>query len=255
MNLTNIIAQRENKTIYRDGDKSIKLMNAEYSAADVLNEALNLAIVQDTGFKVPALHEVTKIDGKWAIICDFIEGKTLWSLIEQDKDNAVNVGKHFERFAELQLEMHAHSSQSASRLRRHTDKMHAKISACGLEATTRYELHNRLNAMPKHKKLCHGDFTPGNVIITPNDEAYVIDWAHATQGNASADAARTYLRFMLLGLHEYAELYMNLFCKKSDTARQYVDKWLSIVAASQLVKNIPEERELLLNWTNVFEYE
>jgi len=249
MNLTNIIATRPTKTIYRDGNNTIKLMNEDYSAADVLNEALNLAIVQETGFSVPALKEVTKIDGKWAIITEYIEGRTLWSMIEEDKEN---VDKYFERFVDLQLKMHSHT---ACRLRHHTDKMHGKISSCGLEATQRYELHNRLNAMPKHKKLCHGDFTPGNIIITPNDEAYVIDWAHATQGSASADAARTYLRFTLSGLPEYAELYMNIFCKKSDTARQYVQKWLSIVAASQLVKQVPKEKELLLSWTNVFEYE
>jgi aminoglycoside phosphotransferase (APT) family kinase protein len=224
-------------------------MNEEYSAADVLNEAHNLAIVEETGFKVPALREVTKIDGKWAIICEFIEGKTLWTLIEEDPANA---DKYFDRFIELQLKMH---SFAASRLRRLTDKMHAKISACGLEATQRYELHNRLDALPKHKKLCHGDFTPGNVIITPDDEAYVIDWAHATQGNASADAARTYLRFTLFGRSDYADLYMKKFCKMSDTAYQYVQKWLCIVAASQLVKKVPEERELLQSWTNVFDYE
>jgi RIO-like serine/threonine protein kinase len=255
MNLTNIIATRPTKTIYKDGGNTIKLMNENYSAADALNEALNLAIVAETGFKVPKLREVTKIDGKWAIITEYIEGKTLWNIIDEDKNNAENVNKHFERFVDLQLKMHGFA---ASRLRHLTDKMHAKISAGsghGLEATTRYELHNRLNALPYHKKLCHGDFTPGNVLITPNDEAYVIDWAHATQGNASADAARTYLRFTLFGLEEYAEKYLSLFCKKSDTARQYVQKWMCIVAASQLTKGIPEERELLLSWTNVFEYE
>jgi aminoglycoside phosphotransferase (APT) family kinase protein len=249
MNLTNIIAERPNKTIYKDGNKSIKLMNAEYSAADVLNEAQNLAIVQETGFKVPALYEVTKIDGKWAIISEFIEGKTLWSLIEE---NSADAAKYFDRFVDLQLKMH---SYKAPKLRRLTDKMHAKISSSDLEATTRYELHNRLDALPKHKKLCHGDFTPGNVIITPSDDAYVIDWAHATQGNASADAARTYLRFTLLELHDYAEMYLSKFCKKSDTARQYVQKWMCIVAASQLVKKVPAEQELLKSWTNVFDYE
>jgi len=249
MNLTNIIIQRPTKTIYRDGNSTIKLMNEEHSAADVMNEAMNLAIVQETGFAVPALKEVTKIDGKWAIITDYIEGKTLWALIEE---NPANAERYFDRFVELQLEMHKFT---ASRLRRLTDKMHAKISACGLVATQRYELHNRLDALPKHKKLCHGDYTPGNIIITPDDKAYVIDWSHATQGNASADAARTYLRFTLFGRPDYAELYLKKFCKLSDTAHQYVQKWMCIVAASQLVKQVPEERELLQSWTNVFDYE
>ena len=31
-------------------------------------------------------------------------------------------------------------------------------------------------------------------------------------------------------------MYMKLICKKSDTARQYVNRWLPIVAAAQITK-------------------
>lgn len=244
-----IIAERPNKTVYRSGEYTIKLMGEEYSAYDVLNEAMNLSIVYDTGYRVPALHEVTKINGRWAIIFEYIEGKSLHQMIEE---NPEQTDAYFERFVDMQIQMHTYT---ADRLYYLTDKMQKKISQSGLDATSRYELHTRLDGLPKHKKLCHGDFTPGNIIITPSDEAYVIDWAHATQGNASADAARTYLRFKLGGYNDFAEKYMNLFCKKSDTAKQYVEKWLAIVATSQLVKNKPEEREFLMRWANVIEFE
>jgi aminoglycoside phosphotransferase (APT) family kinase protein len=68
----------------------------------------------------------------------------------------------------------------------------------------------RIESMPKHDKLCHGDFNPSNIIITPNGTPYILDWAHATQGNASADVARTYLLFMLAGQKEIAEKYIKL---------------------------------------------
>jgi len=244
-----VIAERHNKTVYRHGNLVIRLMNAEYSAYDVLNEAINLALVHETGFRVPALHEVMKIDGKWAVILEYIEGK---SLLQMMSENPAETDAYLERFVNLQIEMHAHT---ANRLKYLTDKMHGKINESGLDATARYELHTRLDGLPKHRKLCHGDFTSGNVIITPSDEAYVIDWSHATQGNASADAARTYLRAILGGHGDFAEKYMSLLCKKSDTARQYVQKWLAIVATSQLVKEKPEERELLLKWSDVVEFE
>lgn len=92
--------------------------------------------------------------------------------------------------------------------------MHAKISASSYEATLRYDLHNRLEGMKSHNKVLHGDFCPSNIIVTPDGEYYVIDWAHATQGNASEDAARTYLVFNLNGQKELAEKYLNLFCKR-----------------------------------------
>ena len=51
------------------------------------------------------------------------------------------------------------------------------------------------------------------------------------------------------------EKYLALFCKKSDTAMQYVQKWMPIVAASQSVKGNEKEREFLLSWVNVVDYE
>ena len=109
--------------------------------------------------------------------------------------------------------------------------------------------------MPKHNKICHGDFNPSNVIVGKNGKMTVVDWAHATQGNASADVARTYLLFYLNNDKETAEKYLDLFSKKSDTAKQYIHKWLPIVAASQSVKGKKEERDFLLSWVNVVEYE
>ena len=109
--------------------------------------------------------------------------------------------------------------------------------------------------MPKHAKLCHGDFTPTNVILQSDGTPYILDWSHATQGNASADVARTYLRFTLKNDAEIAEKYINLFCEMSDTPKQYVQQWMPIVAASQMAKGKPEEKELLTRWASVCYYE
>ncbi|MDE6790423.1 MAG: aminoglycoside phosphotransferase family protein, partial [Clostridia bacterium] len=103
--------------------------------------------------------------------------------------------------------------------------------------------------------LCHGDFHPSNIIITADGTPYIIDWAHATQGNASADVARTYLMFYLEGKEQLAEKYLKLYCLKSDTAKQYVQKWIPIVAASRLTKAKPEEDEFLRRWIGVVDYE
>ena len=81
MKLDTIVAVRKDKTIYRDGNHCIKLFNTDFSKADVLNEALNHARIEETGLNVPRLEEVTRIDGKWAIILQFIPGKTLEELM------------------------------------------------------------------------------------------------------------------------------------------------------------------------------
>ncbi len=249
MKLDNIIAVRTSKTIYRDGDYVIKLFDKDYKKSDVLNEALNQARVEETGLPTPRLVEVMKIEGKWAIVNNFIDGKTLAQLMEENPDK---FDEYLERFVDLQLLIHSKKSPLLGKLR---DKMNRKISETNLDATTRYELHTLLESMPKHVKICHGDFNPSNIICGTDGVDYIIDWSHATQGNASADVARTYLLFCLAGDTTTADYYLNLFCKKSDTAKQYVQKWLPIVAASQSVKGKLEEREFLMRWIDVAEYE
>lgn len=249
MKLDNVIAERKNKTIYRDGDKCIKVFNAEFSKSDILNEALNQARVEETGINIPRIIEVTTIDGKWAIISEYIEGKTLAELMEE---NPEKTGEYLELMVDLQLTVQSKTCPLLNKLK---DKMNRKINETTLDATTRYELHTRLEGMPKHKKVCHGDFNPTNIVIKENGDAYIIDWAHVTQGNASADAARTYLLFCLNGDSETANKYLDLFCKKSDTAKQYVQKWMPVVAASQSVKGNEHEREFLLSWVDVVDYE
>ena len=244
-----VIAQRNHKIIYRDNDKAVKVFDKEYSKADVLNEALNQARIEETGLNIPKLLGVNMVDGKWAIVNEYVEGKTLAQLMEENPDKK---DEYIELLVDLQMEVHSKKSPLLTKLK---DKMNRKISISALDATTRYELHTRLEGMPKHNKVCHGDFNPSNVIISEDGAAYILDWSHATQGNASADVARTYLLFCLNGDETGAEKYLNIFCKKSDTAKQYIQKWMPIVAASQSVKGNDAEREFLLKWTDVVDYE
>ena len=168
------------------------------------------------------------------------------------KENPAKEDEYMEKFVDLQLEIHSKKCPLLSRLK---DKMQTKISASKYDATLRYDLHNRVAGMKKHTKVLHGDYCPSNIIVTPDGEYYIVDWAHATQGNASADAARTYLTFTLRGEKDLAEKYLNLFCKKADIPKQLVQQWMPIVACSQSTKNVPEEQELLDSWVNVFDFQ
>ncbi|MCL2181186.1 MAG: aminoglycoside phosphotransferase family protein [Treponema sp.] len=247
--LDKVISVRTSKTIYKDGDKVIKLLGEEYTAPRAMSEALNFAAVGETKLKVPKLYEVTQINGKWAIVWDYVEGTSLDILMEKNKDKTQG---YLERFVDIQIDMH---NYSASWLPLLAEKMERKIKVSGLDATCRYELLGRLAGMPKNTKLCHGDFNPSNVIITDKDEVYIIDWSHASQGEPLADVAHTYLLFWLSGNINMADKYLNLFCKKSDTPKQSVQKWLSIVAASRLPNARHEEKEFLMSWANVVEYQ
>ena len=249
-NLNEPIAERKTKTVYKDGDKTIKLFIENYSKAAILNEALIQSRVEEsTDLKISKLIEVTKIENRWALVTEFIEGTPLDVLM---KEHPEKEEEYLKLFVDIQLEI---MSKKVPLLNRLKDKYRRKLAEADIDDNTRYELLQRLEGTKNHDKLCHGDFNPSNIIITDDGTPYIIDWAHATQGNASADVARTYLLFWLDGNIEGAKKYMELFCKKSDTARQYIEKWLPIVAASQSVKGNAEEREFLLSWVDVVDYQ
>lgn len=241
---------RPYKVVYKDGDKIIKVFTKEHGKANVFNEALCQARVEESGIKIPQVLEVTQIDGEWALVIEFVEGKTLEQIMKEDPENTE---KYMEQFVDLQLEMH---TKKAPRLTLQKDKFARKIASLKnlVDATIRYELHTRLDSMPTHTKLCHGDFNPSNVIVAADGTMTIVDWAHATQGNASGDAAITYLEFALKD-QKLADLYLDLFCKKSDTAKQYVQKWLPIAAAAQLTKGVEEEKEFLTRWIDVIDFQ
>ena len=249
MEAKTVIARRPHKTITREGNICIKAFDAEFSKADILNEALNHARIEETGLPIPRLLGVNVVDGKWAIVMEYIEGRTLAQLMEENPEKKE---EYLALLVDIQLSIHAKTSPLLTKLK---DKMHRKVSLSRLDATTRYDLHTRLESTPIHNKVCHGDFNPSNVIITADGTPYILDWSHATQGNASADAARTYLLFCMAGDRAAAETYLDLFCRKSDTAKQYVQKWMPIVAASQLAKSSEQEHDFLLSWVSVVDYQ
>ncbi len=250
MILKTLVATYPGKEMYiSDKGTFIKVFDNRYSKADILNEALNQARVEETDLNIPKIIDIECVDGKWAIEMDYIAGTTLAALMKAHPEKE---DEYLDMFVGLQRTV---LSKRVPMLNKLKDKMQGRISMAHLDATTRYDLHTRLDSLPKHYNLCHGDFNPSNIIITEDGTPYIIDWAHATQGNASADVARTYLMFYLEGKEQLAEKYLHLYCIKSDTAKQYVQKWIPIVAASRLTKAKPEEEEFLRKWIEVVDYE
>lgn len=250
-NLDHPIAVRQTKTVYKDGNKTIKLFVENYSKANILNEALNQARVEEgTNLHIPKLIEVTKIENRWALVSEHIEGTPLNVLMDKNPEKQ---DEYLDLFVNIQLEI---LSKEVPLLNRIKDKFRRKLTeAVNIDNNTRYELLQRLEGMENHRKLCHGDFNPSNIIIKDNGEHYIIDWAHVTHGNASADSARTFLLFSMAGKDEIAEKYLNLFSEKSNIDKRLIQRWVPIVAATQMTKGKEEEQEFLSKWIDVVDYQ
>ena len=244
-----ILEEKSYKTVFREGNTIIKAFVPSHPKSDVYNEAYIHACVEEAGIPVPKIISVAPSDGGFALAMEYIEGKTLQQLMDEHPDKT---GEYLEKLVDIQLEVSAHR---VPKLRNTRYKMIDIINGLtDIDASTRYELLQRIQGMKRHTKLCHGDFVPSNVIIREDGSYCVIDWAHATSGNAGADAANTYMRFSLDDPAN-AEQYLRLFCKKADMAIQYIQTWMPIVAAVELAKHRAAETELLEKWISIAEYQ
>ena len=244
-----ILEEKSYKTVYREGNVIVKAFTPSHPMSDVYNEAYIHACVEDAGVPVPKLLGVSMQDGGWAIQMEYVAGKTLDTLMKEKPDKA---DEYLEKLVDIQLEVGGYRVRN---LRNTRMKMEDAIKAMTeIDASTRYELLQRIHGMAQHSKLCHGDLVPSNIVIKEDGSWCVLDWAHASAGNAGADAAITYMRFSL-DAPELAEKYLRLFCKKADMAIQYIQKWLPVVAAAQMAKHREAERKLLEKWISVAEYQ
>lgn len=246
------LVRRGNKVVYDLGDKIAKVFNETKPVSDVFNEALNLARINECGIRSPKALEVTKLEGDeagWALITTKVPGVTLAEKIEAEPQR---FGEHLEQFVDLQIEIHGYTSPL---LNRQGDKYARMINSLeAINATTRYNLLERLDGLKKGTAVCHGDFNPSNVIVSEDGTLSVCDWAHATQGAPAADVAMTYLLFSLTS-KEQAEAYLDTYCERADMAKQIVRQWLPVIAASELARKRKVNEEFLMSWVDVFDYQ
>ena len=244
------LVHRGNKVVYDLGDKIAQVFNDQKPVSDVFNEALNLARINETGIRSPKVLEVSQVEGEGsALVTEKVPGTTLAQKMEAEPQR---FGEYLEQFVDLQIEIHGYTSPLLNRQR---DKFTRMIESLDqLNATTRYNLSERLDGMKKEFKVCHGDFNPSNVIVSDDGTLSVCDWAHATQGSPAADVATTYLLFALTS-KEQAEAYLELYCNRADMPMQVVRQWMSIVAAVELARKRDVNDEFLMSWIDVIDYQ
>ena len=237
------------KTVYRDGDTAIKEFCEGFPKAEVLNEALcNARVETIEALNVPKILGVTVTDGKWSIIKEYVPGKTLEQLMDENPDK---LDEYMSQMVDLQLLIHSQACPLLNKLKEKTIRSLKSVEQ--LDESTRYELLTRLDGMPKHTKLCHGDFNPSNVIITAEGKPYIVDWVYATQGCASADVAYSYLLFCQSDGDAFAERYLDRYAEKSGTDKSYIKRWIPIVACANLTQNRAIDRKMFAAWAHVNE--
>lgn len=247
-----VLKKRANKIVYRDGDRIVKVFNDVKPASDVFNEALNTARVAEVGIRVSAPLQVSQIeggehDGCWAVANRYVPGKTLY---DAWMENPKGFDGYLDQMIDLQLEVQGYR---APLLNRQKDKLNRMISNTRgiIDATTRYDLHIRVEGMQSDEHVCHGDFIPSNIIVGEDGLLYLCDWTHVTAGMPEVDAAMTYLLFSVKH-PDNAELYLKRYCERADVARQAILRWMPVIAAAELSRGRTRDEEFLKSWVDVY---
>ena len=146
-----IIAIRTDKIVYRDGNTVLKVFDPSYSTADIFNEALNQARIEETGFPVPKIMEILKLDGKWAIRREYAEGITLERLMQEKPENRES---YLDLFTDVQREIF---TLHAKQLNRQKHKLAQRISRAPIPEERRELLLESLFTLPDGHATLHGE--------------------------------------------------------------------------------------------------
>ncbi|MCA1029715.1 hypothetical protein LCL95_01560 [Bacillus timonensis] len=103
MKLGNPIARGNTAIIYVWENKFVKVFKDTLPETEALNEANKQRYAFSCGLPVPEIIDVTKINGKQAIIMEYVKGETLGDLLFKDK---VHAEYYINLSVKKQLEIH-----------------------------------------------------------------------------------------------------------------------------------------------------
>jgi len=205
---------------------------------------------------VPKVYERTYLYDREGMVYERIEGPALLNELAKKPWKIV---KYARMLANLHVKVHEVPAPAELEPQR-------EWARGGIPETTKLpgDLRERvlhlLDSMPEGNQLCHGDFHPGNIILSQRGPI-IIDWMTATRGVPSGDVARsaiileaaqvpegTPMRWLVewvrkVFLATYLKTYFQL---RPDEKRSFIT-WRTIMAANFLADvSLPEEEASLM---------
>jgi tRNA A-37 threonylcarbamoyl transferase component Bud32 len=229
------IAVGNTAKIYLNGNRIVKVFNDYLPETESSKEADKQKYAYSCGLSVPKILDVTKIEGKQAIIMEYIKGRTIGELLSENMEQA----EYFMNISvDIQQKIHMVAAESIEPM---TEKLNLQIeSANNLENRHKSALIQKMDKMKFENRLCHGDYHLFNLIMSDNNVT-IIDWVDSSAGDIRADVYRTYLLYSQFS-KELAEMYLRLYCEKSGLLRDEVFQWAPIIAGARLSEIVMSEK-------------
>lgn len=251
-----LIGQGRIAEIFAWGDDQVLKLFRQWCPPDwVDNEARIARTVYQAGAPAPAVGEIIELDGRRGVLLERVYGP---SLLDQFSTKPWSLLRAAGLLAELHAALHSITVPELPSLQQ---RLENKIqSAEALARDVKERALKVLHQMPDDTVLCHGDFHPGNILMSPRG-AVIIDWPDAARGHALADVARTSLlmrvgglplgtarRWLIQALRAlFHVLYLRRYAQLRPASPELLAAWQLPVAAGRLSEEIPDERERVLD--------
>ena len=173
--------------MYRFGrDGAAKVLTPSTPSHWAQVEATHTEAVRPLGVPAPAVRDVTEIDGRPAVIFDYVDGPSMWHRMVEQPDDVPALSREL-----ASIQRAIHEAGVPDGLPSLVDRLRLKVDATGaLRSGERSAAAALLDSQPVGAAVLHGDLHPGNVLLSA-DGPMVIDWFDATVGLPAADIART----------------------------------------------------------------
>jgi uncharacterized protein (TIGR02172 family) len=209
-------------------------------------------LVYGKGMPIPTVGEVLEINDRFGLEYERVDGV---SMLEAISKRPWKFFGYAHQLAELQARMHQVNLPEMPTLRERLQHQigQAKI----LPDDVRKSALNELEKLPDQDCLCHGDFHPGNIILSLQGPV-IIDWIDASRGYPPLDVARSTLLFgggslppgmpRILGLIRswFYRAYLGYYTRLNPLDQSEMDHWLPVLAAARLNENITYDEQRLL---------
>jgi uncharacterized protein (TIGR02172 family) len=220
----------------------LKLFHAGQDVERAEREFRITRTVYAAGLPVPAAFELVEVAGRRGVVFERVDGP---SLLDHVQARPWKLRWAVRLLAELHTRIH--QCPAPADLPAHRDWIANRIAVAPVSARVRDAAYRRLAILPDGGTVCHGDFHPGNILITRRGPV-IIDWGRAARGYPLGDVACTARLIRTAGLPPWAPAFMHLtlratrpilyrkylagYLRQVGGTRAEVEAWLGPLAAA-----------------------
>jgi Ser/Thr protein kinase RdoA (MazF antagonist) len=251
--LTLIGEGREAEVFALDSTRVLRLARSAASGPALAAEHAALSSAAAAGAPVPEVFEQVEVDGRPGLVLARLPDRNLLLEIGERPWRVVAISR---TLGVLHARIHAAAGPVS--LPSVHERLEARLASPLVPPGVRDRALDRLGALPRGDRLCHGDFHPANVLVADDGRALAIDWTGASRGDPAADVARSYViirhgavtpdatRALAALARVGRRVLWQGYARAYGVDRAALDRWLPVVAAARLAEDIEGERARLM---------